>query len=420
MSFFRAALSLYERLFSLQEFRGSAILTLALGSLILSYYISFSRFVRRIDTTVEGVREGVNVCWPFFQQCRDYIFLETLPFGHSQPVLYAVFFGLLILAAYFLLKRNYVAAHLALVPAYLWHIIVCLVLTNTIGGNYDYYIIAFGTVILFLPHKVFFTQLSLVLFYFLSTAAKNHSAWIIGTYFSSLSTGLPLFPDATIPIWTNLVIGMEMVGAWLLFSRSKILQRSVLAFFVAFHLYSSIMVSYLYPTIVLPMLLIMFGPLFVPQRSPVDLKSAPGWLFVVLIFVSQLYGPLFVQGDAKLTLEGNRYGLYMFESNHQCISEATLHFLNGTQRKERIENINAQHRCDPYDYWFVLKSQCDASIDRIGWTFDHSINGGAFFRIVDAEDVCDLEYRPFRHNVWIKTEHDNPQVVGYPVRNVYR
>lgn len=420
MPFWSRMRAYYERVFSLGEVRDSLPLTLILGSLTLSYYISFARFFYRSDTTIAGIEQGTNVCWSYFQSCRDLLFLHTLPYGYSQPVLYMALFGLLVLTVYFLLKRDVVSAHMSLIPAYLWHAAVTLLLTNTLTGNYDYYILIVGAVALFLPHKLFFARLMIVLFYFLSTVAKIHPTWVLGTYFSALSTGLPLFPDSTIPIWTNLVIFMELVAVWLLLSRNRVLQRSVLVFFVAFHLYSGILVGYLYPTIVLPLVLILFGPLNQYQPVPLDRKSLWGWALVSILFVGQ-FVPLAIPGDAKLTLEGNRFGLYMFEANHQCVSSWTEKMSDGSEQSQRRESFNAPQRCDPYDFWFVLNARCDTGdVQSIRWTFDHSINGGPFFRIVDVPDACALEYKPFGRNEWILSELDNPEMVGYPVRNSYR
>lgn len=420
MTFFARFKALYRRIFSISEIEQSTVLTLVLGSLTLSYYITFARFFYRTDTTIDGVGLGTNICWSYFQGCRDLIFLQTLPYGYSQPILYMSLFGLLVLTAYFLFKRDVVSAHMALIPAFAWHVIASLVLTNSLAGNYDYYMIIIGIVMLFLPHKLFFARIIVVLFYFLSTVAKIHPTWILGSYFSALSTGLPMFPDTTIPIWTNLVIAMEMFGSWLLLSRQRLLQRGALVFFTAFHLYSGILVGYLYPTIVLPLILILFGPLNQYQTAPLDKKSIWGWVLVILLFVGQSVA-LFIPGDAKLTLEGNRFGLYMFEANHQCVSEWTEKRTDGSQETFRRESSNALQRCDPYDYWFVLKQSCEREdIASIAWTFDHSINGGAFYRIVDVPDLCVLSYSPFSHNDWIRTEHDSPQLMGYPARNVYR
>jgi len=111
----------------------------------------------------------------------------------------------------------------------------------------------------------------------------------------------------------------------------------------------------------------------------------------------------------------------MFEANHQCISQHTLYFKDGSTETDIRESIDARRRCDPYRAWFKFQSSCanGTLVDRIEWQFDHSINGGPFYRIVDEQDVCSLEYKAFGRNEWIKTPEEGATIIGYPVKNVY-
>jgi hypothetical protein len=128
--------------------------------------------------------------------------------------------------------------------------------------------------------------------------------------------------------------------------------------------------------------------------------------------------PQLIKGDAKLTLEGNFYGIYMFEANHQCALE--LSNPDGTLIRRRI-STNARFRCDPWPYFSVAKRtycHADSGDTPIHFRLIHSINGGPFYEIVNAPNLCDLEYRPFTHNTWIKDETTAP-IVGRPVKNYY-
>lgn len=140
---------------------------------------------------------------------------------------------------------------------------------------------------------------------------------------------------------------------------------------------------------------------------------------VLLIFLQLT--PKMIPGDEKLTLEGNYYGLYMFESNHQCISNATYYFEDETTETETHTSMSARNRCDPYQYWFRFNEICEhkPEVERVAWTFDHSINGNSFLRIVDLEDACSVDYSPFGRNEWIKTHEDNPPAMGKPAKNLY-
>lgn len=419
----RKALAWYRRIFSIEEIEKSLALKWVFGATIFSHFVAFSSWFYSRSTTVDAIAESRSSCWPHFQGCEDLLFLRTLPDGYSQPFLYMVLFGTLILSVYLMHKKEWVLAHMALVPSFLWHTFATFVLTYSLSGNYEYYLAILAFVLLFIPHKEFFLKLSLVLFYFLAGTIKIHEGWVLGTYFSALHTGIPLFPDWSIPIWTNVVIFMEIVGAWFLFSKNALLQRLAVSFFVIFHLYSGLLVGYRYPSTVLPSVMILFALFYAPIRVPFNKKAIVGWLMVAVLFAGQAVA-MFIPGDVKLTLEGNNYGLYMFEANHQCVSSISLVDGEGVEvASNNDESSSARNRCDPYRYWFSLQRQCpgyeQAGVS-VKWTFDHSINGGPLLRIIDTDDACALKYKAFQHNDWIKTEENNPEVIGYPLENFYR
>lgn len=418
--FERAFLRVYRSIFSIHEIEEQPILQWVFGATLLSYFLAFHAWINSTAITLDTFARGQHLCWPYFQSCGEWYFLRALPYGYSQTFLYMCLFGTLVLTVYLMQRREWTLAHMLLTLSFLWHFLVAFVFTFSLAGNYDYYLAGFGFILLFIPHKEFFLKITLVLFYFLSTAAKIHETWILGTYFSALKTGLPLFPDWSIPFWTNGIIAMEMVGAWFLLARPSFIQKAVFVFFVIFHLYSGLLVEYRYPATVLPTLVILFGAFYTYTPTPLDRRSIAGWLFVLLLFIAQAL-PHLIYGDEKLTMEGNKFGLYMFDANHQCISNMEAQFKDGTSQIFRDETTSARARCDPYRYFFRIKTVCerDARVERISWTLDHSVNGGPFFRIVEEVDACQLQYRSFVHNPWIKTEFDDPLKVGYPVENVY-
>lgn len=411
---------IYRRFFSVAEIENSLALKWVFGSLLLSHVITFFVWFYSEVITVEAYEAGTHTCPPYWQSCGEWYFLHLPPAGYSQPLLYMVFFALALATVHLMLRGRWAHAHVAMLPLMLWHAIGILFLSETYATNYQHYLLVFSIIFFFFPHKEFFLKVAVVLLYFLSTAVKVHETWILGTYFSALKAGLPLFPKWSIPIWTNLVIFMEMVAAWWLLSKPGWQQRSVLVFFVVFHLYSGLLVGYRYPTIVLPLLYLLFGVFYRYQPIPFDRKAIVGWTFIVLLCGVQSISH-FIPGDEKLTLEGNKYGQYMFEANHQCVSSIMIHYENGETEDLRIENPNAIVRCNPYNTWFRLNQFCRVTpaIERITWTFDHSINGGPFYRIVDTENACALPYHAFGRNEWIKTEKNQPPVVGYPVENIY-
>jgi hypothetical protein len=410
----------YRRIFSISEIESDLAVRLFGGAVLLGFLLTYNIWQADTSTGLDAVRSGSATCWPFFQNCYDYYFLRSLPYGYTQTSLYMVLFGVIMLAAYALLASRFVLAHACILVLFLWKCYVSIVSFH-FHGNYDYYHTAFTITFLFLPHKRFFASVSLPLFYFLSTAGKIHETWALGTYFSAMHTGLPWIPDALIPLATNIVIFMEMVGAWFLLSKNPLLQRTAFAFFVFFHLYSGILVGYRYPTTVLPALLILFGPLYKPfefgqfARVPLNWKAMPGWSYVLVLMGLQAV-PLAIPGDEKLTLEANFYGLYMFEANHQCIVEIK----DQDRVLFNISSNAAHYRCDPYSHWFrATRRYCQSDPDRVlSFRLDHSINGGPFYRIVDEADLCRLQYKAFSKNDWIKTEA-TAEAVGRPHKNLY-
>lgn len=446
----------YNRLFGLEEIRNSALLQWSYGAVLFFFFLTFEHWIGSTLTTVETAGRGVAVCWPYFQDCWKLYFLHALPAGYSQSVWYMGLYGATLGAAYAAIRGRWTAAHALMVLLLCWKVFVGFVLSYLIMGPYDYYHVIFAIILLFLPYKEYFLKLSVVLLYVLSATTKLDQTWILGSYFSTLQTGLPLFPQALIPLFTNLVIGMQIAFSWFLLGKNLLLQRAVLLFFITFHLYSGVFVFYHYPSVILPLLLILFGPYYRYARPPVSRKSIASWVFICAVIAFQIPGFVIpLPGDRRMSLEGNRYGMFMFEANHQCVATITTYrtdthslgtpqkpliqnmfscagFFCTTQKQEyqqgttsvyttRVESSVAWNRCDPYIFWSQYHRQCalNSGIARVALTFDHSINGGPFYRIVDATNVCDLSYAPFSHNDWIAAPPHAP-IVGYPVKDIFK
>ena len=199
-------------------------------------------------------------------------------------------------------------------------------------------------------------------------------------------------------------------------------------------------------------LIVLITLLYRKTPAPFKKKALWGWAIILLIALFQLSGFL-VSPDRYLTLEGNRLGMFMFEANHQCIATITKYYdtpqtdlgynftadpgtacvgfnclverestttATGTVETLQYQSGTAWNRCDPYTFWFTLNEQCklDPSITRTAFQFDHSINGGPFYEIVNVPNICGVQYQPFSHNAWIELPPQAP-IVGYPVENWY-
>ncbi len=418
------------------------------GASILFSFITFEDWIRSHEITVETAEQGRAVCWPYFQNCYEYYFLHALPDGYSQTVFYMGLYAILMLVVWSMWRKHWTLAHVLVVPIFLWEFIVTYVLSFGTAAPYNHYHLILLAVLLFAAHKLFFLKLSFVWMYFMAATTKLDSTWVLGTYFTALKSGIALFPQWSIALLTNVVIFMQIVGAWFLLSKRLVLQRLALSYFAFFHLFSGVYVLYQYPTVSLPALLILFGPMYRHTPIPFGAKTLAGWLIIAIVGGFQLLGFL-APGDRRLTLEGNKFGMFMFEANHQCIATVTtytdhdsaatnepLGTCNGpfclthvASRREgdlfahesRYESASAWSRCYPYNWWSRLHRRCtlNPSITKVSFRMDHSINGGPFYRIVDEENMCDLPYHTFGPNTWIKSPPEAP-IVGYPVQNVYR
>jgi hypothetical protein len=415
-----ATTSWYRRLFAIHEIEASAPLRWLGGALLVTFLITFHDWSREADITAEAAQAGTHQCWPHFQSCGDWYLLSALPDGYSQMTLYAVLFGVMLLAALAMWRDRWATAHRLLVVLFVWKVLGVFVLTTRYVANFHYFHLIFCFLFLFAHGKLYFLRRTFVVLYVLAGTIKINEGWVLGTYFTSLVTGLPLVPDALVPLATNAVILLEVVVApcMLLTSRPR-LARAAFACLVAFHLYSGILVGYRYPTMVLGPLLCLFGPRFTPAGPPFGARSLVGWSFLSVLLSAQLVAYV-IPGDVRYTLEGNYFGVFMFEANHQCRSRTRIHDADGVAGEWRAtDRVDAHNRCDPYAKWFRIQQQCkDPRVGAIEWTFDHSVNGSPFLRMVDEPDACQLDYRAFAHNPWIRLPGE-AAISGYPAENVY-
>jgi hypothetical protein len=450
----------YKRLFRIHEIESTPVLQWMFGAMLFFFFLTFQSWDNNFSVTVEGAKSGAAVCWPYFQSCTNLFFLHSLPYGYSETTFYMLLYGLMLLTVYCIWRKMWAGAHALMVTLLAWELFVGFVLSYDLMGPYNYYHVILCIVLLFLPLKEYFLKLAFVFCYFISVTIKFDPAWDVGTYFSTLQLGLPLIPRELIPLATSIVIFMQVVGAWFLLSSRRMWQRVALTFFIFFHLYSGIFVAYFYPSISLPPLIILFGPMYRYQPPPRSKRSIAGWVFLALLLVWQL-APYAVEGDRRVTLEENRIGMFMFEANHECRATVTVyestststtsdkitqsqpgtfcsdticttltdtHVQSGEKTIERqYESGSAWNRCDPYVIWFQYQTVCrQPNVQKISFVFDHSVDGGPFYRIVDLDNLCDVTYKPWGHNDWIllpsASTADKPQaeIVGYPVEDNYR
>lgn len=441
----------YRKLFSIPEIEDSTILQWFFGAMLFFFFVTFDSWIGSNKLTVEAAQSGIASCWPYFQNCLGLYFLHQLPYGYSQSTFYMMLYGVMLFIVWCMWRKFWSAAHAGLLVLWLWKAYAVFVLSFWLSGPYDYYHLALTAILLFVPYKEYFLKLCYVFMYFMSVTTKFDQTWTLGTYFTALKLGMPIFPGITTTFWTNAVIFMQTIGCWFLLSKRWVLQRLALVYFVIFHLYSGILVYYTYPSITLPSLLILFGPMYSYTPTPFSWKTLSGWSVILALALFQLLG-FVVSPDRIMTMEGHRYGMYMFEANHQCVVNFTTYYSSnvsssndftsppgtpcnalyclvqrtttetGTSSAQTLQyqSDSAWNRCDPYEWYAELTKRCasDPKIQKIALQVDHSVNGGPFYEIVNTPNVCDLTYQPFSHNDWILTPPAAP-IVGYPVENSY-
>lgn len=412
----------WQKLIHFEEYKDHAKeLQYTLGSLLLAYFVWVYGVTTSSIVSISSVLEKTYFCPAFNQHCEWMRFLEPLPYGYSQTMFYAGVFVIFLITAHAIIEKKFVNAYTGLLLLFLLKIYYLFATVSF--GNYDYYDLVLLAVMLFLPYRRFFVRLAFVTLYFLAATIKIHEGWYLGQYFTSLQNGLPIFGTGVLAIvLTQLVIVMQMIDGWFLLSKKRLYQQIAFCYFLLFHLYSILLVAWRYPVSDLPILITLFY-LFRPydiEVPKINRSSLMGYAFILCMFVLQAIAIL-IPGDQKLTLEGNYFGLYMFEANHQCVISFAIQNNDGTQFTTKYHSDDARNRCDPYKFWFTAtRNWClDPRVLSVKMVEDHSINGGPFYRIVDEENICAQRYSPFTHNTWIKRLEDNPEIVGYPKKNFY-
>lgn len=390
----------------INEIKDSKILKLLFYSISFSYFVTFYNWISNPTASINTFNLGKAICPPYFKDCGSYYFLEALPYGYSQSFFYVILFLVLGYGVWSAYKNNWAGAYYSIFVCLVWKIIFGFFFTYGVLGNYDYYDMGLAFVFLFVRNKEYFAKLTFVFFYFLASTIKIHESWILGNYLREFALGAPFIPNDLLIYFTNLVIIMQIIGCWFLLSNNKILQRLAFIYFMLFHIYSGIIVEFRYIAISIPALFILFYEHTNFKIKAISKQTIVGYLFLLLLLCGEMVA-IFIPGDQKKTLEGNYWGLYMFEANHQCISISEISYFDTTPKLlEKKENHISNNRCDPYKYWRVLKTKCerDSNIKSIKWTFDHSVDGHPYERIVDVGNACNLEYSTFAHNDWIKLD----------------
>ncbi len=396
--------------FWIGEIEESRVLQICALFLFFTYIITFDGWIGNTGITSHTCSSHAAYCDVF----KAIFWYNALPFWYTQNIFYVLLLSVIVIGMYSLYIKDFFLTWISLCIVFVWK---CLYIYFFWGGNFDYYDIVLSAIFLFSSNKLYFLRITYVFLYFLASTIKIHEWWILGTYFTALQTWIPLFPDVTAPIWTNLVIVSQIVLCWWLFFKKKTYLFIIAeVFFLAFHFYSWILVEYRYLLSTIPFVVILF---VMPEKVRYKKSYNIAFYAIASLLLLGQSVAISIAWDQKMTLEGNKYGLYMFEANHQCIATYTFYSGEGQKKWEIIHSSQiARDRCDPYTALMRYKGSC-AKDTRIWWQFDHSINGWPFYRIVDEENLCVLSYSSFSRNAWIRSELSEQEIIGYPVKSFY-
>lgn len=398
-----------QKLFRISEIKESRILQITSICFFLVFIVSFSLLM---DSSANSI-----VCSPHITHCDFYksiLIFDGFPYSYDRSIFYTMLLWVIFLWLYSLYIWEYTIVWWSLFILALYKALYIYAFS---AGNYDYYDIVLVLIFLFAHNKLYWLRIAYVLLYFLAATIKIHHWWILGTYFSTMQLGMPIFPEILTPLFTNIIIFSQILLCWcLLVRKNTIIFIIAEIFFFSFHFYSGILVEYRYLLSTLPLMIVLF---LIPQTIPYQRSyNIFSYIFLLLLFIGQSIA-IIIPWDQKLTLEWNEYWLYMFEANHQCIATYELTWDEGTKNQSIISSRLARDRCDPYDAIMRYQNICKTAKNPISLKFDHSINGEPFYRIIDESDLCSLRYIPFTRNNWIKTEYDNPELIWFPVKNFF-
>jgi hypothetical protein len=253
------------------------------------------------------------------------------------------------------------------------------------------------------------------------------------------------------------LIVLELLGPLCWFTRIRWLRRLSFGLFIAFHVYSGVIVGYWYVTLMLPLAVVAFLGFNEPLQAGFRFSRRHAATFVIFaVAFAGSFFHLFIPGDARLTAEGKYFGLFMFDANRAVRFEVdiqrgnrfwTVH-LNRSWRDagnplaadpgtriwcDYYENgwlsnsfavfqpirddgqvlFNPQYFTsasirtagDPYLYWFYARELVRRSRpDRVALRLDQRLDGHPeSVRLLDIDDFSELNpsYNPFAHNEWI-------------------
>ena len=130
---------LYRRVFSIHEIENEKLVQIAFGALLFSVFMGLSRWFYSHAISVSSYVDNNYSCWPYFQDCGKWYFLQALPEGYTQSIFFMALFAVMTVIAYFIYHKEWVLAHMLMVLVWITKFTILFVLTQNLAANYDYY-----------------------------------------------------------------------------------------------------------------------------------------------------------------------------------------------------------------------------------------------------------------------------------------
>ncbi len=316
-----------------------------------------------------------------------------------------------------ILYQRYALGHFLLSITAIWHLVLVGLLTHNdfYSGHVMFYIAAINIVLLFLPNKIATLGWFLILTYVLSLGSKMTDSWFVGNLFRALDLGLPVVGDRyhTLAAWA--VMLTEGVIVWFLLSKHRLLKYGAITTLFIFHVYSILLIQYFFPAVAIVVLLAIFATSPSPSIKPLSGKTKsqlPLMVLTVLLVLGQSISWL-IPGDSRLTAEGKRFGLHMFNTTSHCYVTTKVTDREGIVHSNHYRGRRSGY-CEPYYQWYPLKQQCLYNgVSQAVLTMDIAINSEPYRRAVNQIDACKTEYHPLKHNGWITINPKKMPVVKY-------
>jgi hypothetical protein len=383
--------------------------------LALAHTLCFAHW--RLQWDLEHVigRSALAICWPFFEACGSFRFLDA---GGVDALLYCYAALSLATALLFALGPR--------LGGWAWAALLLLELLKAsivfqdfrLRLNQHYMHGMASLAFLFVPRKREVVRVLIALFYFWAGALKLNREWLSG---SALYKADAFWIQGPLLPWAcAYVVVLEMVVVFGLFAKRPVVFWGALAQFALFHVFSWPVVGFYYP--ILMFLLLALYPLcrFLPAERPDAalgdlvrgrLQRSTAW--VVAGFSALQLVPMAIPGDSALTGEGRIFAVHMFDARLECDADYAVTSRDGSVRHLVPSVAYAPRiRCDPLLHWNLARNLCtalaqDPSHARLDLKLaSRRSDESELRRVLDVADFCrrDLGYRTLWHNEWIRLD----------------